>query len=187
MSEQQRDVVAVLVHDHREVEDVFGKIEKLPSGDPRRKEYAEDAIIELVRHSVAEEQYLYPATRRLLDDGDAIADREIEEHSEAEVVMKQIEKRSADDPELDGLLERLMSDVRSHVEEEENELFPQLQQVASAEELRELGAQVERAKKVAPTRPHPSSPDTPPANKVLDPGAGLVDRVRDAVTGRGSS
>jgi iron-sulfur cluster repair protein YtfE (RIC family) len=187
MTEHQRDVVAVLVHDHREVEDIFGKIEKLPAGDPRRKEYAEDVIIELVRHSVAEEQYLYPATRRLLEGGDGLADREIEEHAEAERTMKEIERRSVDDPEFDRLLAQLASEVRSHVEEEENELFPQLQHAASPEELQELGARVERAKKVAPTRPHPSAPDTPPANKVLGPGAGLVDRARDALTGRGSS
>jgi hypothetical protein len=41
------------------------------------------------------------------------------------------------------------------------------------------------AKKMAPTRPHPAAPDTPPANKLLAPGAGLVDRLRDALTGRG--
>jgi hypothetical protein len=44
---------------------------------------------------------------------------------------------------------------------------------------------VRRAKKMAPTRPHPSAPDTPPANKLLAPGTGLVDRLRDALSGRG--
>ncbi|MQA02628.1 MAG: hypothetical protein GEV07_07875 [Streptosporangiales bacterium] len=34
----------------------------------------------------------------------------------------------------------------------------------------------------APTRPHPSAPDSPPANKLLAPPTGLVDRVRDALT-----
>lgn len=41
------------------------------------------------------------------------------------------------------------------------------------------------AKKPAPTRPHPAAPDKPPANKLLGPGAGLVDRARDMLTGRG--
>ena len=40
-------------------------------------------------------------------------------------------------------------------------------------------------KAIAPTRPHPSAPDTPPLNKILAPGAGLVDRIRDKITGRG--
>jgi hypothetical protein len=37
---------------------------------------------------------------------------------------------------------------------------------------------------MAPTHPHPSAPDKPPANKLLAPGAALVDRMRDALTGR---
>ncbi|MFC7818964.1 hemerythrin domain-containing protein, partial [Streptomyces sp. NPDC057367] len=53
------------------------------------------------------------------------------------------------------------------------------------DELMKLGDKVRQAKKTAPTRPHPSAPDTPPANKLLAPGAGMVDRVRDALTGRG--
>jgi hypothetical protein len=32
------------------------------------------------------------------------------------------------------------------------------------------------------TRPHPPAPTTPPGNKILDPGVGLVDR--DLLTGR---
>ncbi|PNG20684.1 hemerythrin, partial [Streptomyces cahuitamycinicus] len=34
-------------------------------------------------------------------------------------------------------------------------------------------------------RPHPSAPDTPPANKLLAPGTGMVDRLRDMLSGRG--
>lgn len=187
MADQQRDVVDVLVHDHREVEEIFGKIEGLPPGDVQRKELAEQAIIELVRHSVAEEQYLYPATRTYLDDGDEVADHEISEHSEAERTMNEIEKHGPGDRELDRLVGELMTEIRHHVEEEETNLFPRLRAAASADELRELGAQVEKAKKVAPTRPHPSAPDTPPGNKLLGPGTGMVDRLRDALSGRGSS
>jgi hypothetical protein len=44
---------------------------------------------------------------------------------------------------------------------------------------------VRSAKQHAPTRPHPSAPDTPPANKLLAPGTGMVDRRRDMLTGRG--
>lgn len=51
-------------------------------------------------------------------------------------------------------------------------------------ELRDLGEKVLTAKDAAPTQPHPSSPKQPPANLVLDPGAGLVDKVRDGLSGR---
>ncbi len=41
-------------------------------------------------------------------------------------------------------------------------------------------------KQMAPTRPHPAAPDSPPADKILGPAAGLLDRMRDAVTRRGT-
>ncbi|MFI8965817.1 hemerythrin domain-containing protein [Streptomyces sp. NPDC053493] len=179
------DVIAELTHDHQEVEQLFTKMQGMPSGDPRRKECADQITMELVRHSVAEESYLYPAVRKHLPQGDALADKELEDHAEAERTMKELEGCAADDPQFDGLMMQLMQEIRSHVADEENNLFPQLRQACSAEMLNELGDKVRQAKKMAPTRPHPSAPDTPPANKLLAPGVGLVDRLRDAMTGRG--
>jgi hemerythrin superfamily protein len=46
--------------------------------------YAEQVVIELVGHSVAEEAYLYPAVRESLPDGDKVAAKELEDHAEAE-------------------------------------------------------------------------------------------------------
>ncbi|MGW7045356.1 hemerythrin domain-containing protein [Streptomyces avermitilis] len=179
------NVINELVTDHREVEELFGRIEALPSGDKDRKLYADQATIELVRHSVAEEIHLYPAVRKYLPEGDALADREIDDHSRAERLMKDLESLEAGDTDFDRLIGLLMSEIRSHLADEEENLFPRLEAVAPAEALDELGDKIRRAKKTAPTRPHPSAPDRPPANKLLAPGAGLVDRLRDALTGRG--
>ncbi|MEU4035415.1 hemerythrin domain-containing protein [Streptomyces collinus] len=179
------NVIHELTTDHREVEEIFGRFEALPPGSKDRKLLADQATIELVRHSVAEEAYLYPAVRKHVKGGDALADKELEDHAEAEQIMKDIEGLNADDPQFDTLMTRLMSEIRSHVEDEEQNLFPMLQAACSPEALDELGDKVRRAKKTAPTRPHPTAPDKPPANKMLAPGVGLVDRLRDAMSGRG--
>jgi hemerythrin superfamily protein len=180
-----RNVVDELVTDHREVEEIFGRIETLPSGDKDRKVYADQATMELVRHSVAEEAYLYPAVREHVANGDALADKELEDHAKAEQIMKDLEGCDADDPEFDRLIGMLMNEIRSHLVDEEQNLFPRLRQACPASTLDELGDKVRQAKKLAPTRPHLAAPDKPPANKLLAPGAGLVDRLRDALTGRG--
>ena len=78
----------------------------------------------------------------------------------------------------------LIKDIRHHVEDEESDLLPRLRDACDGPELTELGKKFERAKKAAPTRPHPSAPDKPPANKILAPGVGLIDRMRDVLTGR---
>lgn len=93
-----QDLVSVLVEDHREVEALFARFDALPPGDPRRRQVADAAIAELVRHSVAEEMYLYPTTRRALPDGDDLADHEIDEHATAERTMKQVEGVDVTDP-----------------------------------------------------------------------------------------
>jgi hypothetical protein len=49
-----------------------------------------------------------------------------------------------------------------------------------------MGRKVESVKKLAPTRPHPSAPDQPPGDKLLGPIAGMFDRLRDAVSKRGT-
>jgi hemerythrin superfamily protein len=182
---RQQDLIAAIITDHREVEAVFAEIEG--SSDPRnRRDLVEHVIVELVRHSVAEEQYLYPTARKVLPDGDELADHELEEHAEAEEVMKAIENTEATDPRFDELVGKLIEDIRHHLQDEENDLLPKLRNACDAEDLRQLGEKFERAKKMAPTRPHPAAPDRPPANKILDPGAGLIDRIRDALTGRDS-
>jgi len=144
-------------------------------------------IAELVRHSVAEEMYVYPTARKVLPDGDQVAEHEIREHAEAEQLMKELEGLDATGAKFDTTLAALTAAIRHHVRDEETDLFPRLRQSCSVEDLQALGRKVETAKKLAPTRPHPSAPDRPPFNKLLGPGAGLVDRVRDAISGRATS
>jgi hemerythrin superfamily protein len=176
------NVIDELMTDHREVEELFGKIEALPSGHKDRKMYADQVTMELVRHSVAEEAYLYPAVREHVAGGNTLADKELEDHAEAEQIMKDLESCAADDPQFDRLARMLMTEIREHIADEEGNLFPRLRSACPADALDDL---VRMAKKTAPTRPHPSAPDKPPANKMLAPGVGMVDRMRDALSGRG--
>ncbi|WDZ86484.1 hemerythrin domain-containing protein [Micromonospora cathayae] len=182
-----RDVIDILTTDHREVEALFVELESRQGTPEHRRQLADVVIAELVRHSIAEEAYVYPAARKALPDGDQLADHEIDEHSDAERTMKDLESLDPSDPRFDELLAHLTSTIRHHVQEEESDLFPRLRAAVAHEELVELAGKVEAAKKTAPTRPHPAAPDRPPANKLLAPGTGLVDRVRDAISGRPTS
>lgn len=183
----RRTVTEVLTDDHRELEAMLDRWETLPAGDAdRRRELADQVIIAVVRHGVAEEQYLYPAVRRHLPDGDRVADREIADHAAAERTMKELERIDAgDSPRFDEVFARLAREVRAHVAGVERDVLPKLAAACDEDVLADLGRRIERAQRFAPTRPHPSAPDTPPLNRLIGPGAGLVDRARDMVTGRG--
>lgn len=179
-----QDLIGVIIEDHRHVQKCFDQLESGECSQEQQQDLVEHVISELVRHSVAEEMHMYPAAREAIADGDKIVDHELEEHAEAEKVMARLMGMDSGDPEYNELLHNLISDVRHHIGDEEQDLLPKLKESCSAEQLEDLGKKVQDAKRTAPTRPHPMSPDKPPANRILAPGAGLIDRMRDALSGR---
>jgi hemerythrin superfamily protein len=188
MAEQQRDVIEVLEHDHREVEQMFSELESLRGASTeedlsRRKELTEQVTIELVRHSVAEEVLVYPQVEDKVSAEEAEHARQ--EHAEAEEAMQRLEKLDAGDPAFEDELSTLMSEIRHHIEDEEGDMFAHMREVMDEDELRKLGERVEAFKKVAPTRPHPHVPNEALPRTAAGPAASLFDRMRDLATGRG--
>ncbi|MFI9743314.1 hemerythrin domain-containing protein [Streptomyces sp. NPDC052494] len=181
------NVIDELMADHREVDEMFSRLQAMGGTGQELRDLIDEITIELVRHSVAEEQYLYPAVREHVPGGDRMADKELEDHSRVEKILKQLEKMNTDDAQMSPLAQQLMDEVAAHVQDEETNLFPMLQQACTPQQLDDLGDKIRRAKTMAPTRPHPAAPSSPAASKLLAPGAGLVDRARDFVTGRGKS
>ena len=189
MADEQRDVIEVLEHDHREVEEMFAELESLrgastDEGKARRKDLTDQVTIELVRHSVAEEVLVYPKVERQVSKEEVEHARE--EHAEAEETLHRLEKLDADDPAFDDELATLMEEIRHHIADEEGRMFAHMRQVVDADELRTLGARVEAFKKVAPTRPHPHVPNEPLPRMAAGPAASLFDRMRDLASGRGT-
>jgi hemerythrin-like domain-containing protein len=177
------DVVDLLSTDHQEVLDLLQQIKASTDGEERR-DLADTVISELVRHSVAEEMFVYPAMRQHLPDGDEAVEHDTQEHKQLEKTMKELEGVDTDDPDFVRLLTELEEVLRDHVADEENEQFPELRARIPRTELVELAEKVELAKKVAPTRPHPAAPNNQVFHKLVGPGVGLVDRLRDALTNR---
>jgi hemerythrin superfamily protein len=173
------NAVHLLLEDHREVEQLFSRIEAAGGAGP--DEAVQEVVRELSVHAAVEEQVLYPAIREKVPGGDELADHAIEEHQEAKELLARIDGSDGDATERRSLLARLMIEVRSHVEEEEAELFPKLQAAFGPQEQQEMGQAMAEAKKMAPTRPHPNAPSTPPGNVVAGAAAALVDKARDAL------
>ena len=189
MAEQQRDVIEVLEHDHREVEQMFAELESLRGASTeeaksRRKALTDQVTIELVRHSVAEEVLVYPHVEDEVSAEEAEHARK--EHAEAEETLKRLEKLDPDDPAFEHELATLIAEIRHHIEDEEGQMFAHMRQVIDSDELEKLGGRVEAFKKVAPTRPHPNVPNEPLPRMAAGPAASLFDRMRDLATGRGA-
>jgi hemerythrin superfamily protein len=177
------DVVDELTADHREATALLDEI--LTASDPQtRRDMADTVITELVRHSVAEEMYVYPVIEETFPDGKQTVQHDIEEHKELERTMKALESLDATDPQFEQLVRQLREQLHHHATDEEDEQFPRLRTYVPREKLVQMREQVDAAKKLAPTRPHPNSPNNEVFHKLVGPGVGLMDRVRDKLTGR---
>jgi hemerythrin superfamily protein len=177
------DVVDELTADHREATALLDEI--LRTTDPKAaRDMADTVITELVRHSVAEEMYVYPVIEETFPDGKKVVEHDTEEHKELERTMKELESLDAGDARFTELVGQLREQLHHHATDEEDEQFPRLRTYVSREKLVQMREQVDRAKKLAPTRPHPGSPNNEVFHKLVGPGVGLMDRVRDKLTGR---
>lgn len=177
------DVVDVLTTDHNEVSALIEDI--LTVGDTdRQRELADIVTAELVRHAVAEEMFVYPAIRAEFPDGDEVVDHDTAEHDEIERALKKLEGIAGTDLEFIPAVKELKALIDHHVEDEEREQFPRLRAELPRDRLVQLATLVTAAKEVAPTRPHPSAPNSQLFHLTVGPGVGFVDKLRDALSGR---
>jgi hemerythrin superfamily protein len=177
------DVVDILTTDHHEVLDLIGETKGTDDAGQKR-DMADTIIAEIVRHSIAEEMFVYPAMRKHLPNGDETVQHDIEEHQELEEALKALEGIGGDEAEFAPALTRVEELLRHHANDEETEQFPQLRANIPQDELVQLGKKVDAAKVAAPTRPHPGAPHSALFHKTLGPGVGMIDKLRDALTGR---
>jgi len=178
-----QDVIEILTTDHLEMTELIGQIEGTADGC-RRRELADTLIAEVMRHAVAEEMYVYPVVEKHVPGGPEAVEHDKKEHAEIVRVMKQMEDADTTAPAFLARVGELAGLLRHHIHDEEDEQFPKLRAHVSAEDLTELGKKVEAAKKLAPTRPHPLAPHSELFHKTVGLGVGLIDRLRDKLTGR---
>jgi hemerythrin superfamily protein len=176
------DAIELLTADHREVETYFRDFESAgPRAHVTKAKLVDAMISALSVHAVIEELIFYPAARRAATDSTGLVLESLEEHHIVKWVLSELTGMKPTDERFDAKVTVLIENVRHHVEEEESELFPKVRSALTKADLDGLGEQLVAAKLVAPTRPHPRSPDTPPGNLFAGVVAGTVDRVRDVI------
>lgn len=177
------DVVDILTTDHREMTELLARATQTQDVEQRR-DLVETAIAEVMRHAVAEEMYVYPVMEKHLPNGKEEVEHDKQEHDEIVQVMKKLEEADAADPAFMNLVQELDKQLRHHADDEESDQFPKLRAHLFSEQLVEMGDKVQKAKQLAPTRPHPSAPHSELFHKSVGPGVGMIDRLRDKLTGR---
>jgi len=138
---ESQDVFELLKSDHRRVEELFSRFEE---ADKRTKAaIAEETLMQLEIHTALEEALVYPAIRDAIDKPDMV-DEAKEEHHIAKLLIKELHKMNAGDEEFAPKFKVLGEIIQHHVEEEENEMFPQAEEAGI--DADELGLEVAKRK-----------------------------------------
>jgi hypothetical protein len=99
-------------------------------------------------------------------------------------LLARLEDGKPGDPDYHDALQQFVKAGREHIMFEQNEVWPRFKAAVSREDLESLGEKLEKAKKAAPTRPHPNTPPNPAVQKTVGTAAGVADHLVDAVSGR---
>lgn len=182
------DVFSVLAADHDRIFALSNQLtggSAVPPDEPKkRKAIADELVMELSRHEVAEEMLLWPAVRERADDGEQMAEIALDQEKNAKRVLNELVHTSPGNEEFDTLANTVAAGLREHISYEQNIVWPKLRLRLSQEEAHRLGAEIEQAERRAPTRPHPHVPPNPHLLKTIAPAAAALDKARNAVLRR---
>ena len=148
------DAIVLLKNDHKEIRKAFTEFERAGDQAHVTKGRLVDRIIELLTvHTYIENEVMYPRVRELLPDLEDDVLESYEEHHVADLLVMELAAMKPDDERFDAKTTVLIENVRHHIEEEEQEWFPQVREGLGRKTLQDIGAQMMRAKDKAPRRP----------------------------------
>jgi hemerythrin superfamily protein len=132
----------LLKSQHREVEDLFKRIEKAKQ-DKEKQELFEELAANLVAHDAIERETFYPACEEQMGMNDLLGEALVE-HGLVEFSLYQADQAQGDD-DFEFKCTVLQEVVEHHVKEEEKEFFPKVEKALGKARLEELGAEMEEA------------------------------------------
>jgi hemerythrin superfamily protein len=151
------DAVTLIKKDHRLLEGLFAQL-TADQGD--RHALVEEITARLTAHARAEEQEVYPAITEADPDEEPDVDHAYDEHLQAEHELAKVRNLIAS-PHFGDAVTAFVAAVKHHVEEEENEVLPRLQEAVDADTLQRLGAAFAQARARELAKTGFAAPDDP--------------------------
>ncbi|MBD2258847.1 hemerythrin domain-containing protein [Pseudanabaena sp. FACHB-2040] len=141
---ENADIMSLIFMDHQKAKTLIREI-KNASSSQKSEEYFGQLYQDLIVHSKAEEQAVYPKIRSFYGEGDT---QELyDDQAEMESVLNQMKSLSPQSDEFSACLQQLRDMVGHHTSEEENHVFPAMRKNMSPEQREQMGAQFKEAKK----------------------------------------
>lgn len=148
------DAIVLLKEDHKLVEKLFKQFEKAGEEAYEEKRKIVDQVIRaLTQHAYIEETIFYPTAREAVPQTEEHVLESVEEHHVVMWMLSELANTDPRDERFDAKMSVLMENVRHHVEEEEQEWFPEVRGAMGRKRLQELGETMAAAKADAPADP----------------------------------
>jgi hemerythrin-like domain-containing protein len=148
------DAIVLLKDEHREIRKAFKAFRDAGDRAEARKGQLVDRIIELLTvHTYIENEVMYPRVRALLPDLEDDVLESYEEHHVADVLVMELAGMDPADERFDAKTTVLIESVEHHMEEEEQDWFPQVRAGLGRNQLKEIGAEMIESRARAPRRP----------------------------------
>lgn len=128
-----------LKQDHDSHRQLFAKMADAQGEPDRLEKLFEQFKVEVKAHAAAEEETLY-ATMLARPDLREDAQHSVSEHKEIEDYLEEMEEQSFNGPEWREIFAQMKKRYLHHIEEEEEEMFPDAAKDLSAQEEEQLGA-----------------------------------------------
>jgi len=140
------DALALLKEDHDTIKKILMHLEcTTENGVRTREEFYTRVKHELQVHEAIEEEILYPALKEHPRANGLVLEA-YREHHVVDVVMAELDETAFDDETWSARFTVLKENLEHHIDEEESEMFEQCRQVFDADELQELGDEMEARK-----------------------------------------
>ena len=137
------NAIELLKQDHNKVSLLFQKVKG--SKDSQHKELFEKIKEELEVHTHIEETIFYPKIKEEKELEDIVLEG-IEEHHQAKIFLRELSALTDDSEKFEPKLKVLMEDVEHHVQEEEGQMFPKVEELFDQSVLQQLGTEMEKEK-----------------------------------------
>lgn len=144
----QIDAITLLKNDHKKVRVLLETLDKTDA-PARRTKLLSQIEVEVKTHARVEEEIFYPAFKRKAEDSDQLEmyfEAE-EEHGLVDVILPKLKAASPEGEQFAARAKVLKDLILHHKKEEEREMFKAARELFSKEELKELGAAIQKRKR----------------------------------------
>lgn len=140
-------IYSYLKKDHKLVKNLINKIENLSSHESEKRNSLFNQLkTEIIIHSKAEDNVFYSSLKKKSATKEEIPHAK-EEHAEVEEMLEKLSDNSLNGAAWNQLFKKMTIALLHHIDEEENEIFPDAKKELSSEEAQQMEIAMQEEKK----------------------------------------